>query len=59
MSGPAAGTLITMTDEQIAQMQMNQEIGAQLTAWEGYGVLVAWVVVVLAAAALLLKKRDA
>ena len=48
-----------MTDQQIAQMQTGQTIGAQLTAWEGYGVLVAWVVVVLAVAAVLLKKRDA
>ncbi|WP_421732545.1 ABC transporter permease [Cellulomonas sp.] len=56
---PSAGPLITMTDQQIAQMQAGQTIGAQLTAWQGYGVLVAWVVVVLAIAAVLLKRRDA
>jgi ABC-2 type transport system permease protein len=30
-----------------------------LSAWEGFGVLAAYVVVVLAAAAVLLKRRDA
>lgn len=33
--------------------------GAHLTAWQGYGVLVAWVVVLLTAAAVLLRRRDA
>ena len=33
--------------------------GAHLTAWQGYGVLVAWVAVLLTAAAVLLRRRDA
>jgi len=32
---------------------------AHLTAWQGYGVMAAWVVVVLAVAAVLLRRRDA
>lgn len=33
--------------------------GVDLTPWQGYGVLVAWVVLLLAAAAVLLRRRDA
>ncbi|WP_426594523.1 ABC transporter permease subunit [Cellulomonas sp. McL0617] len=54
----SAGQSITMTDAQIAQ-NVAGTVGAHLTAWQGYGVLVAWVVVVLGVAAYLLKRRDA
>ncbi|WP_028050880.1 ABC transporter permease subunit [Cellulomonas sp. URHD0024] len=55
---PSAGLLITFTDREIADFQTGS-IGAHLTAWQGYGVLVAWVLVILAVAAILLKRRDA
>ena len=54
-----AGQKITMTDAQNAAQAAGNTVGANLTAWQGYGVLVAWVVVVLGVAAYLLKKRDA
>ncbi|NUU16834.1 ABC transporter permease subunit [Cellulomonas humilata] len=55
----AAGQQITMTDAAIEAQAAATAVGADLSAWEGYGVLVAWVVVVLAIAAVLLKRRDA
>ncbi len=54
----SAGSRITMTDETIASVNSMSE-GIQLNAWQGYGVLVAWIVVLLALAAVLLKRRDA
>lgn len=54
-----AGSQITQTDAQIEAAAQASTVGADLSAWQGYGVLVAYVVVVLAVAAVLLKKRDA
>ena len=42
----------------VDMMNSMSEHGANLTAWQGYGVLVAWVVVLLAVAAVLMKRRD-
>ncbi|KQR12238.1 ABC transporter permease subunit [Cellulomonas sp. Leaf334] len=54
-----AGQQVTQTDEQLEFAASFSDVGADLSAWEGYGVLVLWVVVVLGVAAVLLKKRDA
>ncbi|WP_456823175.1 ABC transporter permease subunit [Cellulomonas sp. P5_E12] len=54
-----AGQQLTQTDAQLEAAAASSPIGADLTAWQGYGVLVIWVVVVLGVAAILLKKRDA
>ncbi|MBT0992865.1 ABC transporter permease subunit [Cellulomonas sp. DKR-3] len=51
-----AGSQITLTDAMIAEQGGD---GVVLSAWAGFGVLMAYVVVVTAAAAVLLKKRDA
>lgn len=53
-----AGSKITQTDMTVEMMNSMSEHGANLTAWQGYGVLVAWVVVLLGVAALLMKRRD-
>ena len=54
-----AGAQVTQTSEQIAQAaSFNPDI-ISLTAWQGFGVLAAYVVVLLAAAAVLLRRRDA
>jgi ABC-2 type transport system permease protein len=53
-----AGAQITQTDAQIELMRQGND-DTVLSAWEGFGVLSAYVVVLLAAAAVLLKKRDA
>jgi ABC-2 type transport system permease protein len=55
----AAGQQITQTDAAIQAQDAATTVGVTLTAWEGYGVLAAWVVVVLVISAVLLKKRDA
>ncbi|WP_029291845.1 ABC transporter permease subunit [Cellulomonas sp. HZM] len=55
-----AGSLITETDAQIAQANDMAAHGVvQFTAWQGYGLLVGYVVLVLAAAWVRLKKTDA
>ncbi|WP_456787917.1 ABC transporter permease subunit [Cellulomonas sp. P5_C5] len=54
-----AGQQLTQTQSQLEAAAEFSDIGADLSAWEGYGVLVLWVVIVLGAAAVLLKKRDA
>jgi ABC-2 type transport system permease protein len=54
-----AGQQVTLTDSQLAEAAASSTIGADLTAWQGYGVLVLWVVVILGVAAFLLRKRDA
>ena len=54
-----AGQQVTQTDAQLAEAAASSPIGADLTAWQGYGVLVAYLVVVLAAAIFRLKKSDA
>lgn len=53
-----AGSRILLDAETLAMIDTARE-GATLTPWQGYGVLVAWVVVLLAAAAVLLRRRDA
>lgn len=53
-----AGSKITQTDMTIDMVNSMSEHGANLTAWQGYGVLVAWVAVLLAVAAVLMKRRD-
>lgn len=55
----AAGQQITMTDASLEAQAAASTVGVDLSAWEGYGVLVLWVVVVLGVAAILMKKRDA
>jgi len=55
-----AGSTITQTDAQVeAGWEQFADGAAHLTAWQGYGVLVAYLVVVLAAAIFRLKKSDA
>jgi ABC-2 type transport system permease protein len=54
-----AGQQVTQTDAQLAEAAKQSAIGADLSAWQGYGVLLAWVLVILIPAAVLLKKRDA
>ena len=54
-----AGQQVTQTDAQLAFAAEQTDIGADLTAWQGYGVLLIWVAVILGLAAVLLKKRDA
>ncbi|MGY4643565.1 ABC transporter permease [Cellulomonas sp. URHB0016] len=54
-----AGSQITQTNEQIQAMAAANPDIVTLTAWQGLGVLAAYVVIVLAFAAVLLKRRDA
>jgi len=54
-----AGAQITQTNDQIAAMAAAQPDVITLSAWEGFGVLAGYVVILLAAAAVLLKRRDA
>lgn len=53
-----AGSLLLADDEAIAMTHAFSD-GADLSAWQGYGVLVAWVVVLMAVAGVLLRRRDA
>ncbi|WP_024285390.1 ABC transporter permease [Cellulomonas sp. KRMCY2] len=46
-------------DDATLEMLDAAATGATLTPWQGYGVLVAWVVVLLTAGAVLLRRRDA
>lgn len=55
----SAGSLISQTDAQIQQVWDSTPGVAHLTAWQGYGVLLAYLVVVLGAAIFRLKKSDA
>ncbi len=55
----SAGSRLTMTEEQISAANQANIYHVHLTAWQGYGVLVAWVVVILAFAAMRLRTRDA
>ncbi|WP_028047354.1 ABC transporter permease subunit [Cellulomonas sp. URHE0023] len=54
-----AGQQVTQTDAQLADAAASSPIGADLSAWQGYGVLLLWIVLTLTAASVLLKKRDA
>jgi len=53
-----AGGKILQSQDMIDAMAQGAT-GPVLTAWQGYGVLLAWGLVILAAAALLLRRRDA
>jgi ABC-2 type transport system permease protein len=54
----AAGRRVLFDNEMLAGLDAISD-GMILTPWQGYGVLVAWAVVVLAVAALLMRRRDA
>lgn len=53
-----AGSRIMLDDEGLEMAAMMSD-ATQLTPWQGYGVMVAWVVVLLGAAAVLMRRRDA
>ncbi|WP_149202302.1 ABC transporter permease subunit [Actinotalea subterranea] len=53
-----AGTRLLLTDETLDSMNRVED-AVQLSAWQGYGVLVVWTVVLLVLAAVLLRRRDA
>ena len=55
----SAGSRITSSQAQIDALNQQNVYGIHLTAWEGYGLLVAWVVVILAFAAIRLRSTDA
>lgn len=54
-----AGTRIMMTQEQLDTISQNSVGVAPLEPWQGYGVLLAWVAILLTAAAVLVRHRDA
>jgi ABC-2 type transport system permease protein len=54
-----AGAKLLMTQAQLDAMTQGSTVGAVLNPWQSYGVLVAWVAVLLAVAALLLRRRNA
>ena len=58
LPGTAGGRLL-MTQAQLDAMTQGSTVGAVLSPWQGYGVLLAWGAVLLAVAALLLRRRDA
>ncbi|NCT91178.1 ABC transporter permease subunit [Cellulomonas sp. APG4] len=53
-----AGSKLMMDDAGL-EMAASMTSGPQLTPWQGYGVMLAWVVVLLATAAVLLRRRAA
>ncbi len=53
-----AGRRVLLDEEMIGAIDA-ASTGAHLSAWQGYGVLAAWVVALLALAAVLLRRRDA
>lgn len=53
-----AGSRIMLDDQSIAERNAMID-GAHLTAWQGYGVLLVWVVVLFTVAAVLMRRRDA
>lgn len=54
----SAGSRLLLGDETIAAMN-EASAGPDLSAWQGYGVLIAWVAVLITVAAVLLRRRDA
>lgn len=58
LPGTAGGKLL-MTQAQLDAMTQGSAVGAVLTPWQGYAVLLAWGAVLLTAAAVLLKRRNA
>lgn len=55
----SAGSRLTMSEDQIKSLNDANIYHVHLTAWQGYAVLVVWVVVILAFAAVRLRSRDA
>lgn len=53
-----AGRRVLFDEEMIAALDQ-VTTGAHLTPWQGYGVMVSWVLALLALAAVLLRRRDA
>ena len=53
-----AGSRVQFTDDSIANLDAMTQ-GAHLGPWQGYGVLVAWVVLLLVPAAVLMRRWDA
>lgn len=53
-----AGQRLLTQDSVLAMMDQGADV-ATLSPWQGYGVMAAWVVVLLAVAAVLLRRRDA
>jgi ABC-2 type transport system permease protein len=56
---PATAGSRIMYDESMLAMLDTMNEGAVLSPWQGYGVMLAWVAVLLGAAAVLLRRRDA
>jgi ABC-2 type transport system permease protein len=54
-----AGAKLLMTQAQLDAMTRGSHVGAVLSAWQGYGVLLAWGAVLLGVAAVLLRRRNA
>jgi ABC-2 type transport system permease protein len=54
-----AGAKLLMTQAQLDGMTQGSSVGAVLSPWQGYGVMLAWVAVLLAVAAVLLRRRNA
>lgn len=55
----SAGSRVTASQSQLDALNQQNVYGIHLTAWQGYGVLVAWVVVILVFAATRLRSTDA
>jgi ABC-2 type transport system permease protein len=58
LPGTAGGKLL-MSQGQLDAMTQGSQVGAVLSPWQGYGVLLAWVAVLLTVGALLLRRRNA
>lgn len=54
-----AGARIMYDESMLAMLDTMNDGGAVLSPWQGYGVMIAWVVVLLGSAAVLLRRRDA
>jgi ABC-2 type transport system permease protein len=54
-----AGAKLLMTQAQLDAMTQGSHVGAVLSAWQGYAVLLAWGAVLLTVAAVLLRRRNA
>jgi ABC-2 type transport system permease protein len=55
----SAGSRLTTTQSGIDSLNAANAYDIHLSAWQGYGILVAWVVVVMVAAAVRLRTKDA
>lgn len=53
-----AGSRLLMSDDTVASMNLTME-GADLSAWQGYGVMLGWVAALLVLAVVLVRRRDA